>query len=122
MLTVKTKLKNSSIEGIGLFANEDIPKGKIVWEFSEGFDLELTKEQFQSLNEPQQLQILKYSYLSGDRYVMCLDDARFFNHADQPNVDCPEGNNCTANRDIKEGEELTCNYKEFDLDFKNKII
>ena len=38
MLKVKTYLDKSSIHGIGLFANQDIKKGTLVWAFTEGVD------------------------------------------------------------------------------------
>ena len=38
MLMVKTKLGLSSIEGIGLFADEDIKAATITWRFIPGFD------------------------------------------------------------------------------------
>jgi len=45
MLLVKTKLGPSKIHGIGLFVDEFIPKGTIVWKFVPGFDLKFTKEE-----------------------------------------------------------------------------
>ena len=38
MLMVKTRLGPSSIAGIGLFADEDIPAGRVTWRFVPGFD------------------------------------------------------------------------------------
>ena len=51
---------------------------------------------------------------------------RFFNHSDDPNCigakssDDSEGVNIAA-KDIWEGEELTCDYREFDADFDHKM-
>jgi hypothetical protein len=39
MLNVKTKIGPSSIEGIGLFSNEYIPKNTLVWTFVKGVDV-----------------------------------------------------------------------------------
>lgn len=52
-------------------------------------------------------------------YVLCADDARFFNHADTPNTHCvedPEDEDTAnvASRDIQAGEELNVDYREFD--------
>ncbi len=44
MLLVKTQLKNSRIHGVGIFADEDIPKGTAIWRDYEGFDLEYSVE------------------------------------------------------------------------------
>ncbi len=73
------------------------------------------------LPEPARSYFLKYAYQNKDtlRYVLCADDARFFNHADTPNTACipdPDDEE-TANvsvRDIHAGEELTIDYRTFD--------
>ncbi len=41
MLKVKTLVRDSSINGKGLIADEDIPKGTITWEFFSGIDIVL---------------------------------------------------------------------------------
>ena len=125
MLLVKTRIAPSAIHGIGLFADEFIPKGTIIWEFTHGYDVYVTPEQIRVLPAAAQASLLKYCHrddLSGD-YVLCADDARFFNHADQPNtVDLPgpEGETVAA-RDIAIGEELTCDYWAFDADAAFKL-
>lgn len=116
----------SKIHGIGLFAKEPVSKGTKVWEFSPGFDLALTTEEVQSLSEAAREQFLNYAYLSKEsgKYVLCSDDARFFNHDDDSNITCivpsgPHSENaleCFATRDIRAGEEITNNYTEFDAD------
>jgi hypothetical protein len=47
-------------------------------------------------------------------WVLCSDDARYMNHSDQPNL-AIQGEDMHALRDIAAGEELTCDYREFDL-------
>ena len=51
MLLVKTRLAPSTIHGIGLFADEFIPKGTEVWKFVPGFDLALSVDEVESLPE-----------------------------------------------------------------------
>ena len=48
-----------------------------------------------------------------EKYILCGDDARFFNHADDPNCDDSKRDTTLALRDIPEGEELTVNYRTF---------
>jgi hypothetical protein len=51
------------------------------------------------------------------KLVLCGDDARFFNHEDEPTCrDFPDldGGTTVAARDIELGEELTCDYASFD--------
>lgn len=126
MMLARAKTGPSNIHSIGLFAKEFIPKGTKVWEFTEGFDLILTKEEVRNLSEAAREQFLNYAYLSkkSGKYVLCSDDARFFNHQIPPNVTCqiPEGSKvvealeCVAAKDIQPGEEITNNYEEFDAD------
>ncbi len=128
MLLVQTKIGLSNIAGIGLFADEFIPKGTPIWKYMPGFDLKVGKGELQRLSEPSRTQFLKYAYLNPKtgNYILCFDDARFFNHSDQPNcIDTisphdEEGIDIAA-RDIKKGEELTNNYHEFDSDFAYKM-
>jgi uncharacterized protein len=123
MLLVPTRLGASPIEGIGLFAMAPRPiaKGTVTWRFMAGFDQLFTRAQIDSLPEPARGELLRYVYLheGSQRYVFCLDNARFMNHTAEPNTrgvnppDQPYGYD-VATRDIAAGEELTCDYREFD--------
>ena len=129
MLLVKTKIGPSKIHGIGIFADEFIPKGTIVWKFVPGFDLKLTKEGVKKLPEPAREFFLNYCYLSYDTgyYILCTDNARFYNHSKNPNttgVDLEDTENeggDIATRDIKEGEEITYDYESGDADYRRKL-
>ena len=44
--------------------------------------------------------------------MVCLDDARFINHADAPNTADTE-ETTTALRDLAAGEEITSDYRSF---------
>ena len=116
MLLIKTRIGPSTIEGTGLFAGEPVKKGRKLWQFEPTLDRLLSIEEVKALSEPAREQIHKYSYLDKDRskYMLCGDDARFWNHSDTPNCDEATDNDSTfAARDIEKGEELTINYKEF---------
>jgi SET domain-containing protein len=128
MLLVKTKLDVSHIHGIGLFAEELIPRNTVVWKFHPLIDLVITENQIDELAEDARTQIKKYSYrdIHSGLYVLCGDDARFFNHSNDPNCldtyHSPEKEGITfACRDIAAGEELTCDYGLFDLDFDTQL-
>lgn len=128
MLLVKTKVGSSNIHGLGLFADEFIPEGTKIWEFTAGFDLKVSEEDLKILSEPAREQFLNYCYYSvvDGKYVLCFDDARFFNHSDNPNTtsaDSPsheEGMDVAA-RDIQPGEEITCDCREFDVDCRDGL-
>jgi SET domain-containing protein len=124
MLLVKTYLDKSSIHGIGLFAAQRIPRGTVIWRLHPPVDVLLTAEQLEALPEASRWQIEKYTYLDRmlGKFVLCGDDARFFNHADAPNchdLPSPEGGSTVAARDIEAGEELTSDYASFDANHRD---
>ncbi|HXV37719.1 MAG TPA: SET domain-containing protein [Myxococcota bacterium] len=129
MLLVKTRIGPSQIDGIGLFADEFIPKGTPVWKLVRDFDIILTPEQIASLSDAAREQFIHYGHLDifTGEHVLCADNARFLNHSDDPNVCCyllPTPNDedlDVAVRDIEKGEELTINYKEYDGNWPLKL-
>lgn len=121
MLLVDTYLGPSRIHGLGLFARRDIPAGTVLWRFHAPFDVAFDESDLEPLPEPTRAAVLKYSYLDAarGRYVLCGDDARFMNHSDTPNTrEDPEAT--VAIRDIAAGEEITCDYREFDATPKER--
>ena len=127
---MKTKIKSSPIHGMGLFADEFVPKGKQMWRFEDGVDKAYTKEEVEALPEPERSEILglEHTYLSEDigRYVVLGDDSKFINHSDTPNmVSGPrkpgEETPDFAARDIHKGEEITYDYRIFDEEITFEI-
>ena len=123
MLLVKTTTKASSVHGIGLVADEDIPKGTMIWKFSQGLDLELTPSDFEKLQKSEQDTILFYGFLSKKtgNYHLSFDNVRFINHSPEGNVTIDKTTDdveypLVASQDIKRGEEITQSYFEFDDD------
>lgn len=115
MITIKTKLGQSKIHGIGLFANEDIPKGKIIWEFNPIIDIYYSKSDLEKLSKESREQLHKYLFLDKTRnkYLLCGDDARFLNHSNKPNCDDSIDDLTISLEDINKGDELTVNYYHF---------
>jgi SET domain-containing protein len=125
MYLIKVEVKDSLIEGKGVFALEPIKHGTIAWKFDASHDQTMTPVEFNNLDKIAQAELQRVAYLSlqTSRWVYPPegDPARFTNHN-------PESNNLSvgfdksisdepyfiANRDIKAGEELTNNYLEFD--------
>ena len=123
MLLVKTKIGPSKIHGTGLFADQFIKKGEPVWRLTPGLDLKLTEKELIDLPELAKECILNYCYHStvDNTYVLCFDDARFFNHSKNSNttsIDIPEDKEGleVASCNISPGEELLCDCREFDID------
>jgi uncharacterized protein len=116
MLLVRTKVLPSPIHGLGLFADENIPKGTIIWEFEPGFDLVIDSQRVQELPEAPKQWMKHYAHLSkkNGKYTLSMDNDRYINHAADPNtIDIDTGREelaTVARRDIRAGEELTCDY------------
>lgn len=118
MLRVKTKLAQSSIDGIGLFADEFIPKGTVTWQYDPEFDVAFDEGALERIPEHVRGQFLKYSYFDHDlkKYILCSDDQRFINHSNNPNiVSTPEKD--VAVQDIQPGEEIVCDYAHYEHDW-----
>eukprot|EP01125_Pyxidicula_operculata_P002720 TRINITY_DN1255_c1_g1_i1.p1 TRINITY_DN1255_c1_g1~~TRINITY_DN1255_c1_g1_i1.p1 ORF type:complete len:156 (-),score=23.89 TRINITY_DN1255_c1_g1_i1:56-523(-) len=134
MLLIEHTISHSPLDGIGLFANQFIPKGTVIWVFHKNFDGLYTAEDFKKLSPVAKKHVEKYAYISGPlggKYVLCNDHAKFFNHSENANTS--SGYEMTdeirkqlseeewegvlieegwtyANRDIQVGEEITSNY------------
>lgn len=111
MLKVKTTLGPSLIHGLGLFADEFIPKGTCIFEEDKYFTIKIPASEFDNLSELQQEFLHHFGYLQKGVWHCSLDNDRFLNHSDTPNT--YESNNCTiASQDIMRGEEITLNYED----------
>lgn len=112
-MTVRTELRMSPIHGIGVFAAEPIPAGALVWRLSE-WDLRLEDADLARMHPAAVAGIGRHLYQHDGRHVLCFDHARFMNHSQSPNLDCRDPQANYALRAIAVGEELTCDYREFD--------
>jgi hypothetical protein len=124
MLYVKTKVAPSGIHGLGLFADEYIPRGTVIWRFTPGFDLKLTKDQVNKLPSQAREYFAIYAWLSkkSECYILALDYAKYVNHCAAPNAlskytDDEEEVVTKAIKDISVGEEITDDYAAFDKSF-----
>ena len=129
MLVIKTKLRLSSINGIGLFADQDIVKGLVVGLNKDNLGtIRYTQKQWHNLEE----NLSKESFKHIKRYAfknkednlfwLNLDDTRFINHSENPNI-VTAGANDIAIKDIKKGEEILIDYTTFyDRDYFQEIM
>jgi hypothetical protein len=131
MLNVKTRIAPSTIHGIGLFAAEAIPAGTIVWEYTPSIDRLFTLKDVEQ-SDPLDIPTLRnYCYVNdcGD-YVLCGDDARFWNFSENPNCDIKHSHHNPMARQgehpvitvraIARGEEMTISFRS-DGDHKRKL-
>lgn len=122
MLLVNASPKPSMIDGIGLFANEDIPKGTTTWQFDSSVDIILDPLHVAKLPDIQRKFIETYAYLSKKqhKYILSIDASMFTNHSSKHNnidhINSPDESEpySITNREIKKGEELLINYRSID--------
>lgn len=124
MYIPSVKIKKSPIDGKGVFALKKIAKGAIVWKFNPLHDLQFTQDEFGSLPENKQREILHSAYLSPWTGLWVCppngDPACYTNHSNTNNLSVRYDPGVSpepyfiANQTIKAGDELTNNYNEFD--------
>jgi uncharacterized protein len=101
------KISNSTIHGKGIFANKDFSKGEVVLRWDSCSKI-ISDKEYSKLSEGQ-----KRMVFDGSLY---FSPSQFMNHSCKANVKNIESYD-TALRDIKEGEEITCNYIEENVPF-----
>lgn len=127
MLLVKTKLQMSGIQGLGVFADQFIPAGAVVWEQHPQFDIQFPPAALDEFPQYTRDRIMHFAYVDKrtGMGILCADDARFMNHSNDPNtrtfVDENGHERDLAVRDIQPGDEITCDYHEFDDDVAAKL-
>jgi len=149
MMLIETCVRPSSIHGLGLFALQFVPRGTPVWRFAQGFDHDFSPAQFAALPPLAQTHTRWFCFVSrlDGHVILSGDHACFINHSPDPNTGAlPEGEDklklelqlspspnpgglpdtkppvvTVALRDIAAGEELTCNYHDYDADTPWKL-
>ena len=120
MLTVSTYVAPSAIEGLGVFAGEFIERGRLLWSLNPKFDIFVYHEEIEELPPHVQDFIARYCYPHLEMpgvVVVDSDNGRFMNHTLTPNTDFRIFDKGYALVDIAQGDEITCNYHEFDPTF-----
>lgn len=120
MMIVPTYVGPSEIEGVGVFAADPISAGTAIWTLDERFDHLFNTGEIETLAPLLRQFIARYGYPHMTREgitVVEFDNGRFMNHSPRPNTDFTDANVGWARRDIAAGEELTCDYGEFDPSF-----
>ena len=113
MLKIDTYLGKSSIEGIGLFTNEDINVGDIIIRRSPLTELTYIESELMVLlsNNPK---LYDYAWFNRSHWIIDLDDTRHMNHSENPNVHYDSTTKTyKANKFISKGTELTVDYSAF---------
>jgi hypothetical protein len=127
MMLIKTRVGPSGIHGHGLFAIEAVARGTPIWRYLPGFDHDFSPEQFAALPPLAREHTRWFSFVNkADGHVILSGDhACFINHSPSPNTGAPPGATAPvtteALREIAAGEEITCNYFDFDADAPRKL-
>ena len=125
MLTIEVYIKESEGKGLGVFSKNFIPKGTIIWQFVEGFDIKIHMNELIKLNDIQKKFVDKYFWREKDYYYSSCDHSIFQNHSSNSNSIPDKNGDMVAKCDINIDEEIVVNYNDFDLDFdlyKNELI
>lgn len=120
MMIVPNYIGPSEIEGVGIFAAEPIISGTAIWTLDERFDHLFIASEIEAMSPLMQEFVSRYGYPHMTREgltVVEFDNGRFMNHSEAPNTDFTDPNIAWAIRDIATGEEITCDYHEFDPAF-----
>ena len=111
MLLVKTHMGYSPIHGIGVFAEEALPKGTPVWRYEPTVDhrfgqahIAMFPKIFQDYVQHHALPLPTIPDT-----LLCGDNARYINQQDVPTL-VPQGDEWVANVDIQADDELTLDY------------
>jgi len=105
MNTDEVMVKNSKIEGKGVFALRNFKKGEVIlhWDASKT----LLKEVSDKMSQNDK----KYVSFLGGKYIIMQAPEKYVNHSCEPNTTAK--NFCDiAIRDIKKEEEITADYAE----------
>lgn len=123
MLLIKTYIAPSVIEGIGLFSGENIAKGTAIWTFFDGVDRIYSEDEIANFPPSVRQYLKRYAYQESQlKWILDGDNGRFTNHSTSPNTaENADSTTTFALRDIEKGEEITCNYFEFDLSAAKKL-
>jgi hypothetical protein len=115
MMMVDTELKPSLIHGIGVFLLEPVRRGQLIWRFDSRVDRVYSEDEIASLPERMQRFLRTYSTLHAATglWVLCGDNGRHFNHADEPNTisNAIAFGEDIAATDLDAGTELTSDYR-----------
>ena len=108
-------------KGKGVFANQDIRQGALVWDLNSSkhhlfYSVENINDVVGDVEFIRVLQVgVGHKSAFPNQILYLYDDSQYYNHSDSPNCGPMEDNKLSlyALRDIKKGEELTENYTKY---------
>ncbi|MFA6255522.1 MAG: SET domain-containing protein [Patescibacteria group bacterium] len=118
-INVYTRLAPSKIQGVGVFAISDIPKGTNIFQGDEEDMVWISKDRIDEIDPDIKKLYDDFCVIKGDKLgcpknFNSLTVAWYINESkDNPNVQCDDNYEFIAVRDIKKGEELTTDYSTY---------
>lgn len=120
---VYCRLKPSKIQGIGVFAIKEIPKGAKIFKTSRkikfiGIAPEIILKN-RKISQAVKKMAKDFFVISDKKLYLpnCslneIDISFYVNHSEKPNAIAKNGENFFAVRRIRKGEEITANYKKY---------
>jgi len=101
MLLIETYIAESPGKGMGLFSKKFIPKGTVIWQFVEGFDIKVHQDKYKTLTDVQKKFIDTYFWKEGEYLYSSCDNSNFQNHSNNPNsIGFGENQNDSSKRHI----------------------
>ena len=113
MLYIDTYLDKSEIHGVGVFSKENVNKGEQIKEERPEFEIEFNKDKLPSMPLALAKLIDTHAYerkIGSGILVLGIDNEKYLNHSNDPSVN-DEG---IALKNIKIGDEITIDYRDFD--------
>lgn len=121
-LMIRTEVRPSPIHGVGLFSLEYVKLGdKVSWVCDRCRWYLEPYLQYSTFYVEADL-VRRHGYLDSQFRLWCLpcDEMRYCNHSEEPNLRSESFADYAA-RDILIGEELTVDYRTFDLEWREKL-
>ncbi len=121
MIHIKYKLDKSKFHGIGLFTDQDIKQGELIYSASPTLDLNLSQDKFDALTDNEKAEIKYWGFwIEADQvWHVDFDNSKFINHSKNATLTQDPSHTdawLVTTRDIKAGEEFTQNYLEFETE------
>lgn len=107
----KIAIRESGIQGKGIFAEEAIKKGQLIQYITGKKVKKLPKTKEESLSIPNWFGLSRHFWIDPEQGPF-----RYLNHSCEPNAAIKGTKSLVAMRDIAEGEEVTMDYSMTDAD------
>ena len=119
-------VRSSKRGGMGIFAEQDIQQGQLIWKFEENANVkkvhkQTLRDRLHNMQCADAKQLLEYLYTWEGHVWEVLDDAKFWNHSkvnantgNHPDPSKGDGFSSYALRDIRHGEELLDDYSAYE--------